>query len=83
MENNPKAGSPVGFNFLKTLADFLQNLKPPYTDLQKIAIKKIHVDSGGTVRDYEAVVQGTREGKLMPDSGTYQHSRECIWIEKP
>lgn len=79
MKPSAKSGTPVIFKFLRTLADHLEGLRPPYTDVQKIIIKKIHVDSGGHVQDYEAVVEGTRDGQLKAGGDTLQHREDCPW----
>jgi hypothetical protein len=73
-------GKPGIFNFLRTLADHLENRKPPYIGVQEITIKKIHIDSGGHIQDYDAVVKGTSQAKLMGDGGkTCRHREDCTW----
>jgi hypothetical protein len=65
------------FNFLRTLADYLENRKPPYVGVQKIAITKI---DDGHHHDYEAVVEESGKTKLMGDGGkTCRHREDCTW----
>lgn len=69
-------GKPGIFNFLRTLADHLENRKPPYIGVQKITITKIAAHP----HDWEAVVEETGKAKLMGDGGkTCRHREDCTW----
>jgi hypothetical protein len=80
MKPSTKKETLVSFNFLRTLADHLESLKPPYAEIQEILIKKIHIDSEGHIKDYEAVIKGAREGRLKAGgSDALQHREDCPW----
>ena len=70
--------TPVNFNFLRTLADFLQGLKPPYVEVKKIVITAV-TKPGGI--DYVAEVKGktARRFVLAP----YAHQQDCTWGPSP
>lgn len=91
MKPTMSKGTSVSFKFLRSLADHLETLKPPYTYVQKITINKIHVASGGQIRDFDAVVKGTREGQprtgargiaavsLEAGGEKFRHLDDCTW----
>lgn len=91
MKPSSKGGTPVSFKFLRSLADHLESLNPPYTDVQKITLNKIHVASGGKIRDFDADIKGTRAGQpetvskgvaavsLAAGGEKYRHIDDCTW----
>ena len=81
MDKKMVAPKPMDFKFLRTLADKLESMSPPYLDVQSILISKIDDMASGKHRNYAVQIYGTRNLAAKIQGGAaLQHLDDCPWV---